>query len=85
MYTRGVVEHSLGFNTCYQHSCRWSYTELGGGEIFFLSTMMHKPRIGNNQWIALLKARIRALREQSIDCTTLAQSRDCATYTCMDG
>ena len=44
---------------------------------------MHKPRIGDNPWIALRKAWIRALRGQSVDCTALAQSTDCATHTCV--
>ena len=34
----------------------------------------------DNPWIALLKAWIRALRGQSMDCTTLAQSTDCAAH-----
>ena len=33
----------------------------------------------DNPWIALLKVWIRALRGQSMDCTALAQSMDCAT------
>ena len=44
---------------------------------------MRKPRIGDNPWIALRKAWIRALRGQSVNCTALAQSTDCATHTCV--
>ena len=33
----------------------------------------------DNPWIAPLKVWIRALRGQSMDCTALAQSIDCAT------
>ena len=33
----------------------------------------------DNPWIALLKVWIRALRRQSMDCTALARSMDCAT------
>ena len=33
----------------------------------------------DNPWIALLKVWIRALRGQSMDCSALARSMDCAT------
>ena len=42
--------------------------------------VVRKPRIGDNPWIALRKAWIRALRGQSVDCTALEQSTDCATH-----
>ena len=48
--------------------------------IMVYNYVVRKPRIGYNPWIALLKAWIRTLHRQSVDCTTLAQSRDCATH-----
>ena len=57
---------------------KWSCVELRHNYI----CVVRKPRIGDNPWIALRKAWIRALRGQSVE-QLIAQSTDCATHTCV--
>ena len=71
------------YTFCLDQMFRLSYENLNHFYVCLHKIVVYvvrKPRIGDNPWIALRKAWIRALRGQSV---ALAQSTDCATHTCV--